>query len=191
MATHPLKIILASSSPRRRQILNDCGFDFDVCIPDEDAEDGICSGETPTEFVARLAYQKARNVAKKFDTGLFLGCDTVAEIQGQILGKPRDRTHAREMLTQLSGEEHRVFSGLCLYQRPGDEFKSNVEVTSLWMAELSESQIEDYLETGLWQGKAGAFGLQDGMDWITLVQGSESNVIGLPLELLKKMLVEF
>ena len=122
---------------------------------------------------------------------MFLGCDTVAEIQGQILGKPRDLEHAREMLSVLSGKKHRVISGICLYERPGSRFKTSVDVTVLTMDQLSESMIADYLETDLWKGKAGAFGLQDGMDWVTISDGSESNVVGLPIELLQKMLTEF
>ena len=185
------KLILASRSPRRRQLLEEHGFDFEIVPPDERAEDGMCSGELPAEYVARLAYQKAMDVAKRYQEGLFLGCDTVAELQGRVLGKPRDWEHAREMLSCMNGKQHRVLSGVCLVQKPEQKILTRVEVTLLKMAEISEEAIEDYLDTGLWEGKAGGFGLQDGIEWIEVVEGSESNVVGLPMELLQQMLQEF
>src|SRR5438477_6873864 len=109
-----LPLILASSSPRRRQLLTEWSYRFTVIAPSEAAECGICSRETPPELVARLAYQKARDVALQIGRGMVIGCDTVAECHGQILGKPANRQHARQMLDLLRGREHRVYSGLCL-----------------------------------------------------------------------------
>jgi septum formation protein len=181
-------LILASSSPRRRQLLEEAGYDFTVVAPSESAECGICSSETPPEMVARLAYQKAEDVARRFESGLIVGCDTVAECLGQILGKPTSREHAGEMLSLLRGREHRVYSGLCLWPRPEDKPSVQVEVTRLVMDPISDSQLETYLDTDQWEGKAGAFGYQDGLDWVHILEGSESNVVGLPLELLERML---
>lgn len=185
------RLILASSSPRRKQLLTAANYLFDVVQPDDSAEDGACSGETPAELVARLAYQKAENVAKKFDHGLYLGCDTVGEINGQILGKPIDEAHAEKMLRLMSGREHRVFSGVCLWNRPDNKKLVKVAATKLKMEPLSEAWLKDYLATDGWIGKAGAFGFQDGLDWIKILDGSESNVVGLPMELLDEMLQEF
>lgn len=185
------RLILASSSPRRKQLLAAANYLFDVVQPDDSAEDGACSGETPAELVARLAYQKAENVAKKFDDGLYLGCDTVGEINGQILGKPIDEAHAEKMLRLMSGREHRVFSGVCLWNRPDNKKLVKVAATKLKMEPLSEAWLKDYLATDGWIGKAGAFGFQDGLDWIKILDGSESNVVGLPMELLDEMLQEF
>lgn len=182
------QLILASSSPRRRQLLQQAGYDFQVVAPSDTAECGICSSETPPELVARLAYQKAEDVAKRLETGLILGCDTVAECLGQILGKPKNREHAREMLSLLRGREHRVYSGLCLWRRPEDQVSVQVEVTRLVMDPISDAELETYLDTDQWEGKAGAFGYQDGLDWVHILEGSESNVVGLPLELLERML---
>jgi septum formation protein len=125
------------------------------------------------------------------DRGLVVGCDTVAECQGQILGKPASIDHARQMLDLLRGREHHVYSGLCLWRRPGDEHRVEVEVTTLRMDPISDDQLESYLVTDQWQGKAGAFGYQDGLDWVHILSGSGSNVVGLPMELLAKMLVEW
>jgi septum formation protein len=183
-------LILASRSPRRRQLLAEAGYDFRVIVPNDIAECGLGSHETPREFVGRLAYQKARDVAMHLDEGLVLGCDTVAECCGQILGKPKNQQHARDMLQLLRGRDHHVYSGICLWQRPTDETDLQVAVTKLHMEHISDEQLEAYLESHLWEGKAGAFGYQDRLDWLTIIEGSESNVVGLPLELLAEMLTK-
>jgi septum formation protein len=185
------RIVLASQSPRRRELLAEAGYDFEVIAPHEGAECGICSRETPAELVARLAWQKAADVAKRLSQGLILGCDTVAECRGQILGKPADEAQARQMLNLLRGRDHSVYSGVCLWRRPGDEAIVKVDVTRLVMDELSDERIEEYLQSGAWEGKAGGFGYQDRLGWIRVANGSESNVVGLPLELLAEMLDEF
>ena len=182
------KLILASSSPRRRELLREAGYGFEIVAPSETAECGVCSGESPPEMVARLAYQKAEDVVQRTESGLVLGCDTVAECAGQILGKPADEAHAREMLALLSGREHHVYSGLCLWRVPEGKPLVEVDQTTLTMRQLSPGEIDDYLASGLWEGKAGAFGLQDRLGWLTIVRGSESNVVGLPLERLADML---
>ena len=158
--------------------------------PHDSAECGICSRETPPELVARLARQKAADVAVRVSAGVVIGCDTVAECLGQILGKPKDRNHARQMLELLRGREHHVYSGLCLWRRPDDAKRLEVDVTRLVMDSISDQQLAAYLATGQWEGKAGAFGYQDGLDWVHVVHGSESNVVGLPMELLGRLLAE-
>ena len=182
------RLILASSSPRRRQLLTEAGYDFEVVAPSALAECGVCSGETPPELVARLAYQKAADVSTRVGPSIIVGCDTVCECQGQVLGKPRDEEHARRTLERLSGRRHRVFSGLCVWRVPGGEPDVRVAETTLRMEPLSSQHIEEYLATGAWEGKAGAFGYQDGLDWVHVERGSETNVVGLPMELLAEML---
>ncbi len=198
MTANRPRIILASSSPRRRELLREAGYEFDIHPPRDGAECGLCSGETPPEFVARQACQKAQDVAERLaaatsakanaDARLVLGCDTVAECQGRILGKPSDERHARDMLETLNGAEHRVYSGVCLWPLDGGQPSVRVAVTVLRMDRLSRDQIEEYLASGLWEGKAGAFGYQDRVGWLHIVTGSESNVVGLPLETLAEML---
>src|SRR5690606_38364935 len=114
--------------------------------------------------------------------------DTIAECAGHILGKPSDEDHARQMLKMLSGREHRVYSGLCVWRVPEGEPDVRVDRTTLRMDELTDSQIDEYLASGLWEGKAGAFGYQDRHGWLKIVEGSESNVVGLPMEMLQEML---
>jgi len=181
-------LILASNSPRRRQLLREAGYAFTVVPPSAGAESPPLAGERPAQLVARLAEEKAADVAGRLAAGLVIGCDTVAECRGEILGKPADRAHARQMLALLRGQPHRVYSGLCLWRRPGDRRQTRIAVTNLVMDNLSDEQLAAYLATGDWEGKAGAFGYQDGLDWVHIASGSESNVVGLPMELLAEML---
>ena len=181
-------IILASRSPRRCELLAQIVWPFTIIVPSESVECGVCSEETPPELVTRLAYAKAVDVASgQDDPALVIGCDTVATCLGQILGKPRDKEDARRMLRLLRGQTHHVYSGLCLYMIPESRYVIDVACTELKMDPVSDQDLEAYLETGLWEGKAGAFGYQDGWDWLHIVSGSESNVVGLPLELLEEL----
>lgn len=184
-----MRLVLASSSPRRRELMSEHGYGFEVVAPHDSAECGICSRETPPEMVARLAWQKAKDVAERIeDPAIIIGCDTVAECCGQILGKPKNLEHARQMLQLLRGRVHHVYSGVCLWLRPSEEHHVLVDVTKLRMDDIPDQEIEAYLATGQWEGKAGAFGFQDRIGWIHIVEGSESNVVGLPMELLARML---
>ena len=189
------RLILASTSPRRRQLLAQAGYEFEVIAPSNQAECGVCSRESPGEMVVRLASQKAADVAARLadrqrQADFIVACDTVAECQGQMLGKPADVKHAASMLRLLSGREHRVYSGLCLWPLPSGQPDVRLARTTLRMDPLSTRQIDEYLASGLWQGKAGAFGYQDRVGWLHIAEGSESNVVGLPLELLVEMLAE-
>ena len=177
-------LILASQSPRRKSLMHEYGYSFLVHPPSDTAEGGMCSGETPPELVVRLAKQKAEDVAKQYEHAVIIGCDTVAECMGTVLGKPVDIADARRMLTMLRGKDHRVLSGLCIWKRPSDAVTLKLDITTLHMDNVTDSQVEEYLATEKWQGKAGAFGYQDGWDWMHVIQGSATNVIGLPMEVL-------
>lgn len=183
-----MKLILASSSPRRKQLLKENEFEFEITLPHPEAESHGELSLSPVELVAFLAFQKANDVAKRTPNGLVLAADTVAECDGQVLGKPKDRTHAEQMLKQMRGKIHFVHSGVCLWKRPGNRKSVQTDTTELEMEQLSDSQIDSYLDSGQWEGKAGAFGYQDGIDWVTIRRGSPTNVIGLPMELLARML---
>lgn len=187
-----MRLVLASQSPRRKQLLAGAGYEFDIALPSETAECGICSRESTPELVARLAYQKAMDVAPRVEgEAILIACDTVADIMGRVLGKPEDRRHAEEMIRLLSGREHGVYSGLCVVKLPlSKEAEPLVEVSksTLHMANLDDAQIEAYLDTEDWVGKSGAFGYQDNHPWLKLVSGTAENVVGLPLDLLVAML---
>ena len=197
MPMRDINLILASGSPQRKQLLTAAGYTFRTIVPSPTAECGVCSRESPGELVARLARQKAADVAEQLakapggdeiGSEIIIACDTVAECVGKILGKPVDRAHARQMLELLNGREQRVYSGLCVWPRDDRAPQTRVARTMLRMEALDEGQLEEYLDSGLWEGKAGAFGYQDRVEWLCILEGSESNVIGLPMELLADML---
>jgi len=201
--TEDFRWILASASPRRRQLLADAGFHFDVISASAAVEDGIRNGETPAEYVARQARQKAEDVAGLIRRGeiafgdsalrpaVVIGCDTVAVCDGEILGKPQNIDDARRMLRLLGGQRHEVLSGLCLMNTTTGETFVEVDHTVLLMHSMSDETLEAYLSSHQWEGKAGAFGYQDGLDWLEIIEGSESNVVGLPMELLEKIIIYF
>jgi septum formation protein len=150
-------------------------------------------------LVVDLAASKAADAAAQLkqqgkldDRCVLVACDTVAECKGEILGKPRNEDHARQMLELLRGSVHRVYSGACVWRPHLDGAAGQPDirlaVSELRMDPISDVQIDDYLASGLWKGKAGAFGYQDRVGWLHLTSGSESNVVGLPMELVGEML---
>jgi septum formation protein len=190
MTRRNIELILASQSPRRRQLLADNGYEFKVIAPDESVERGVCSNCSPEELVLESALLKARAVAQQVESGLVLAADTVAECNAEILGKPVDRDHAEKMLRLMSGKQHQVLTGVCLWHRPSDRYAVHVEQTILRMDLLSEPQLKRILDSDGWIGKAGAFGYQDGLDWVHVESGLESNVVGLPVERLEQWIEE-
>lgn len=184
--------ILASGSPRRKQLLEAAGYSFRIVPASDSAECGMCSRDTAPELVARYAYRKAADVAQSLDNGFIIAADTVASCVGQILGKPRDIDHARSMLKLLSGRTHDVYTGLCLWSCETQRCVVEAVRTELKMDRLNNQQMDEYLDTDLWDGKAGAFGYQDGNDWLHVIgDGSESNIVGLPMERLSELLQTF
>ena len=186
-----LPLILASASPRRKELLQEAGIAFETILPDESAEDDRRLDEPTEEYVRRLAFQKAKNVADKRERGIFIGCDTIVLCGGDVLEKPADRADARRMIRQLRGQVHQVLSGLCLVMKDASrdtQVLTETATTQLFMQPISDGELETYLDTGIWQGKSGAFGYQDCQNWISILEGSESNVVGLPMGLLQQML---
>ncbi len=191
----PRSIVLASRSPRRLQLATAEGWRVRVVVPPEEAESEAAPrgpDESLAQYVCRLALAKAKAVATGGPEspleGMILACDTVAEVDGRILGKPADRADARRMLLDLSGRRHRVVSGVCLWPQPDGLPLFGDAESLLEMGELSDEFLEWYLESGMWAGKAGACGFQDERLPLKLVAGSPSNVVGLPLELVREML---
>jgi septum formation protein len=194
----PRRIVLASGSPRRAELARAEGWHLEIVAPPESVEENAAprgEGETLEAFVTRLAVAKAAAVVAAGARGLVLACDTLSEVEGLSLGKPVDHADARRMLEALSGKRHRVVSGVCLWEAAedialGGPVTGHAEST-LFMPPLDEAFIARYLATDLWRGKAGACGFQDGHVPLELVAGSGSNVVGLPLELVRDMLDRF
>ena len=175
-------LVLASQSPRRRQLLKEAGFDFIVNAPGEDVERNVPAGLEPGELVVEAALLKARFVARQVTAGIVLAADNIAHCASEILGKPTSRQDAKRMLQWMSGKRHEVMTGVCLWHRPSDIYQTHLEISVVGMDELDPTQLETFLDSGGWQGKAGAFGYQDGLDWVHVESGLASNVVGLPVE---------
>jgi len=174
------KLILASGSPRRRAFLTGLGLTFEVRIPAV-AEEAM-PGETPLEFVRRLAREKARVIAGQAPDAWVLAADTVVVLAGEILGKPRDAADARRMLLRLAGRSHEVWTGFCLRQESAGREICRAVSTEVVFAEFSEDVAAAYVATGEPLDKAGAYGIQDqGGFLVEEIKGSYSNVVGLPL----------
>jgi septum formation protein len=178
------RIILASGSPRRKELLHEAGFSFSVVVPSVDEEP--LPGETPEACARRLAETKARSVAMSAPTGVcVLAADTVVVLEEEILGKPHDEDEAVEMLLRLSGRVHRVITGFAVARRgaAGLEEVAGTEESVVRVAPMSRDEARTYVATGEPLDKAGAYALQGlGGEFAELVEGSRSNVIGLPLE---------
>ena len=192
--TQSLPLILASQSPRRKELLTEAGYTFSVCAPDDSVEKGVCSKCSPSQLVVDSAVAKAAAIAGQSaqqgtDGTIILAADTVGVCKAEVLGKPVDADHARRMLRLMSGTAHEVLTGVCLWHLPSQRFLTFLEKTAVEMDVLSDEMIAEYLDTDLWIGKAGAFGFQDGLDWVRIVKGLASTVVGLPVERLPQWMV--
>jgi septum formation protein len=188
-----MKLVLASASPRRAEILRNAGIAFEshAAVLDESRS----PGELRADYVRRLALAKARTVAgaqRDASECLFIGADTVVVAADQILGKPDSPDDARRMLRLLSGTVHEVHTGLAVVRRPGAMEGIVEEITRVTFAPLSDEEIEAYIATGEPFDKAGAYGIQGiGGRYVTRIEGCYFNVMGLPLARLWTLLREF
>jgi septum formation protein len=182
------KLILASASPRRQDLLRQAGFEFEVHpahIPEVQN-----AGESPLEYALRLAREKAQAVAKRFPERFVLGADTIVVVDSLVLGKPRDAEDAARMLRLLSGRGHEVTTAVSLVlPQPARTADTRSCTTQVFFRELREPEILDYAASGEPLDKAGAYAIQGGAArWNVRLEGDYSNVVGLPLPLLGDML---
>jgi septum formation protein len=186
MATSPPpRLILASGSPARRDLLTRAGIAFDVmpAAIDEPTGDGFTD---PRTYVQTVAWLKAAAVAPRVDAGVVLAADTVGWLDGKVIGKPADEADARRILTTLGGREHELWTGVVLWRRPGDLQIVWQERSLVHFRKLTDAELNAYLATRQWQGCSGAYAIQERDDpYVTLRAGSLSNVIGLPMESLR------
>jgi len=183
-------LILASNSPRRRELLAQIGLTFTIAPADVDER--IRSGEAPEDYAERLALEKARTAARQAGEGIIIAADTIVVVGGTILGKPGDAEDARRMLKELSGREHAVVTGLAVMDAATQRSSVRTSITKVWFRDLSEREISAYVATGEPLDKAGAYGIQErGALLVERIEGCYSNVVGLPLSLLGEMLREF
>ena len=176
------KLILASNSPRRRELLEQIGVEFEV-IP-SNAEEKVTKQE-PSEVVEELSRQKAEDVAAAVEDGIVLGADTVVCQDGQIMGKPKDEADAKQMLQKLQGEEHSVYTGVTILVK-GNGAVQHVQTfsqeTKVYVYEMTDEEIDRYIATGEPLDKAGAYGIQGRFAaYVDGIEGDYNNVVGLPV----------
>jgi septum formation protein len=179
-------LILASGSPRRADLLRAAGIEFTVRIADVD--ETILPGESPRDYVLRLSRAKALAVAGEDE--IVLGADTTVVIEDEIAGKPVDTEDARRMLRALSGRWHEVLTGVTLLRE--HKILSDIAVTRVKFSQMNEAEIDWYVSTGEPMDKAGAYGIQGyASRFVECIEGSYSNVVGLPVQMVYRMLREF
>ena len=197
MSQSPLRLILASQSPRRRELAFAAGWDVVVQPPPEAAEQTALPRQPAEDFAAfviRLARTKAAAVASVTPPGdrAILACDTLGDLDNEPLGKPTDAADARRMITAISGRTHRVLTGVslwlpCAATPAGWTVRDGCAESGIFMDQISEHAVDAYLATGAWGGKAGSCGLQDGLLPLHLINGTADTVVGLPVALIESL----
>jgi len=182
-----VRLILASGSPRRRELLAQAGFEFEVRAADIDETQRV--GEAPIGYVRRLALEKAQAVAKSAADAVVLGADTTVVLDGEVLGKPLDVADAERMLRRLSGRTHQVHTGIAMVK--SEAWQAHVETTDVTFREIGEEELRVYLASGDAMDKAGAYGIQGyAARWIPRIDGDYFNVVGLPVSAVVRLLGE-
>lgn len=181
------RIVLASASPRRTELMTLAGIEFSV-VPADICED-VLPGEAPTDHVIRLSREKATVVAKTSDGRFFIGADTIVVLDGAILGKPVDAADALRMLSGLSDRDHEVITGFTVFDKANGVYISRSVSTEVTFKKLEEKEIAAYIASGCPMDKAGAYAIQGGaVHFVRSINGSYTNVIGLPMTELYEML---
>jgi septum formation protein len=183
----PFRLILASGSPARRELLTRHGYTFEVrpAAIDEPLEAG--HGD-PRSYVQQIAWMKAAAVAEQVNDGVVLAADTVGWCDGKPVLKPNDEDDARRILKMLAGRSHELWTGVCLWRKPDGLQVAWQELSRVTMKPMTEDAISNYLCTRQWEGCSGAYAIQEENDPLLTVEGSISNVIGLPMESLARYL---
>jgi septum formation protein len=179
-----LKLVLASRSPRRAELLKAAGFEFTVRVADIDETPR--EGEDSRDYVLRLAEEKARAV-EAGDDEVVLAADTTVVLGNEIMGKPADAADAARMLRALAGQRHEVITAICLRRK--DRVICDIATTSVWFAPLSDTEIADYVASGEPMDKAGAYGIQGlASKFVERIEGSYTNVVGLPVSVVYRLI---
>jgi septum formation protein len=183
--------ILASASPRRKQLLTKAGYKFKIIPPDVDESIFPTKGINPSEYAKKLALAKAKYVAEKYPDSLVVAADTIADFEGDIIGKPADKMHAEQITKKLFSKPHKVITGIAIIRlRDGTEINES-DTTTIYPKKLTTGQITEHIKGGSWRDKAGAYAIQEnGDEFIEKIDGSLTNVMGLPMELLEHLLSE-
>lgn len=188
MADSP-RLILASASPRRQQLLREAGYTFTV-EPSSIDESDVPHGLHPGDLAEYLARRKAEAVAARFPREIVLAADTVVAFAGTLLGKPKDAAHAAEMLRLLSGTIHSVITGVAVVHASANFVRHTRVLSSVHMRTLTDAEVTNYVASGQWEGKAGGYGIQDPDPFVTRTSGCHTNIVGLPMHTTADLLRE-
>jgi len=185
------QFILASASPRRRDLLTKAGYCFEIVPSSVDESAYDTNGISSEEHTNILALAKANDVAARFPNAVVVGSDTVVDLDGEIIGKPDDADHAEEITRKLFSRPHKVITGLALVCIDKGIEIVEADTTIVYPRQLTEAQIADHITHGQWQGKAGAYGIQEtGDEFVERIDGSFTNVMGLSMERTQRLLGE-
>jgi len=181
--------ILASVSPRRKQLLAEAGYKFTVVTPDIDESAFPVEGFEACEYAERLALAKAKDVAQKHPDSLVIGADTVVDFDGQIIGKPTDAKEAEQITKKLFSKPHKVITGIAIVRLIDGIELSQSDTTAVYPKRLTSEQIAEHINSESWRDKAGAYAIKEnGDEFVERIEGSLTNVMGLPMELLQRLL---
>lgn len=184
------KLVLASSSLTRKNLLTEAGLDFEIDL--SNYEENMTLPMSPKDLVVHLSKGKAEDVAKRHKKGVVLGADTIIVYQNKILGKPHTPERAKEMLKMLSGKQHSAITGFTIINTENNNIISKAVETKVFFKELSEQEINEYIATGEPLNKAGAYAiLESGANFVEKIEGSKTNVAGLPMEEVMETLKDF
>jgi septum formation protein len=184
-------LILASASPRRSQLLSEAGYEFTVVPPDVDESAFDANRTDPIEYAKRLAQAKAKSVAIKYPNSLVIGADTIVDFQGRIIGKAADARDAEQITKKLFSAPHKVITGIAIIRLCDVTQLVQSDSTTVYPRKMTVEQIAEHIKGGSWRDKAGAYAIKEiGDEFVERIEGSLTNVMGLPMELLESLLVQ-
>ena len=184
-------IILASASPKRSQLLSESGYKFTVVSPNIDEPAFLAETIRPHEYAERLALAKAKNVAEKHPDCIVIGADTIVDFNGRIVGKPADAKEAEQITKKLFSRPHKVITAVAVVRLSDKIEIVESDSTTIYPKKITDKQIAEHIKSGSWRDKAGAYAIQENDEFIERIEGSLTNVMGLPMELLKRLLKRF
>ena len=188
---NPAPVILASASPRRRQLMSEAGYEFTVVLPEVDESAFKMNDADPVEYTKRLALAKAKSVARKHPDSFVIGADTIVDFQGRIIGKAADAKEAEQITGILFSAPHKVITGVAIVRLSNDTELVRSDSTTVYPRKMTADQIADHIKGGSWRDKAGAYAIQEtGDEFVEKIEGSLTNVMGLPMELLESLLAQ-
>jgi septum formation protein len=185
----PFQFILASKSPRRRELLKKAGYKFEVAEPLINEKDFVAGKISPCEYAKRLALAKAMSVAQRFQEKIVVGADTIVDFDGRIVGKAADAAQAEKIIRMLFNAPHRVITGLAIICKRKNIEIADADTTIVYPRPMTEEQLAEHISSGVWRDKAGAYAIQENGDrFVEKIEGSLTNVMGMPMELFERLL---